>query len=373
MADAIRAFDWSGTSIGGIDTWSPALKTIVEMAVHSKQAICLVWGADLNFIYNDTYARFLGVREMSALGQPFEQVWADVWDDIAPIVLDALSGNGSWFENMKLIMTRKGYEEETYWSFSYSPLYGMNGRVAGMINIATETTDAVVDRQALSESVAEAQRKLELQACLDAQHRVIQREMAHRIKNMLSMTMAVVSQSLRHAQSLDEAGRTISHRIAALSNAQDLLVSTREATTDVRTIIHQTLNPYQTSDDRIHLTGPDIAIQAQQALGLALAIHELATNAVKYGALSSDAGTVEVSWKLDDNQLELIWVEQGGPPAVQPTRGGFGSRLLSRIVPSYFHGEAHQSYEASGFRYAVSGKISEEVMLASETNTNERS
>lgn len=367
MADRIRTFDWSNTAIGPIDTWSASLRSVVQMALLSQQAICLVWGPDLTFLYNDAYAPILGQRESGALGQRFEDVWPDVWDDISPIVCDALSGKGTWFEDMALTMTRNGVPEETYWSFSYSPLYDVDRRIAGMINIAMDTTTSVLNRRELGRTITETAHQLELQLSAEAQQRVIQREMAHRIKNILSMTMAVVSQSLRHSASLDDASTTITRRIDALANVQDILTSARNSDADVRDLITQTLQPYQTPDSRIRLNGPDIIIHAQQALGMALAIHELATNAVKYGALSNDSGIVTVIWKDGDRVFDLLWEETGGPPATAPTRKGFGSRLLSRIVPSYFSGEAQLFYNASGVRYELHGTIDDGSLPTSET------
>lgn len=358
MAEAILAFDWGGTSIGPIDAWPQSLKSIVQMAVLTRQAICLFWGKDLNMIYNDAYAPILGSKEVGALGKPAQEVWSDVWSEIAPIITEALSGRGTWGENMPLIMTRNGYDEQTYWSFSYSPLYSDDGTIGGMINITTDTTTAVENKARLEHSVTEANDQIVRQSKLDAQQRVVQREMTHRIKNILSMTMAVVSQSMRHAGSLEEAADTISKRIAALSNAQDVLTNARFEEADVGLLISEVLKPHIAAEGRIKLTGPSVTVPAQAALGLALAIHELATNATKYGALSNDQGIVDLHWTTSaDGAFRMEWQETGGPEVVAPTRNGFGSRLMRRIVPGYFSGTGEITYEPAGFRYILSGSI----------------
>ena len=358
MAREITAFDWSTTSIGPLKDWPAALRSVVQMALLSRQPICLFWGRDLNLIYNDDYAPFLGKKEAGALGQPFEQIWSDVWDDVTPVVIQALSGKGTWVEDMPLVMTRNGIPEQTYWSYSYSPLYDDDGQVAGLIDIATDTTAAVLARQELTRTADEARRQLELQHKLDEQHRVIHGEMMHRMRNIFSMTKSVVSQTLRHAESLAEANETVSQRISALANAQDVLTNVRSSSTGLRAMVTQALKPHQHAA-RISIDGPETLIPSQNALGVALAIHELATNATKYGALSNDTGRVDLSWSVaDDHSFAMEWREQGGPPVKPSARKGFGSRLMSRIVPSYFNGVGETSFAPEGLRYVLKGSIS---------------
>lgn len=358
MAEAILAFDWAGTSIGPIHAWPRALKSAVQMAVSSRQAICMFWGRDLNMIYNDAYAPILGEKEAGALGQPAQVIWSDVWNDIAPIIREALSGKGTWGEDLPLLMTRNGYEEQTYWSFSYSPIYSDDGTVGGMINITTETTSSVENKAKLNQNVIEASEQSERQARLDAQQRVIQREMAHRIKNILSMTLAVVSQTMRHAVSLEEATDALVKRISALSNAQDVLTNARFEEADIHSIIGQVLAPHVSAEGRINLSGPSAMVPAPAALGMALAVHELATNAAKYGALSNDSGSVSLRWAVTENgAFQMEWLEAGGPEVSAPTRSGFGSRLMKRIVPGYFAGTGESFYDPTGFRYVLSGTL----------------
>jgi len=309
-------------------------------------------------IYNDAYRPILGAKEEHALGMPFQEIWSDVWVDIAPIVQEALSGKGTWHENLPLTMLRNGCPEETFWSFSYSPLYDDDGSVAGLINITTDTTSTVKSQAELEKSIDEAQHLIEVQKHIDAQQQVVQREMAHRIKNILSMTMAVVSQTMRHSVDMKDAAETITKRITALSNAQDVLTKSRFEDADVGTLIKEVLSPHVGEVERIQVAGPSVVIPAQAALGMALAIHELATNATKYGALSNDAGQVSIHWKTErDGGFFMEWNETGGPTVSAPTRTGFGSRLMSRIVPSYFAGAGESYYDPTGFRYVLSGTL----------------
>lgn len=137
------AFDWATTPLGAQAHWPGSLTSIHAMMMASPLAMCVIWGPEQTLLYNALYRAFLGQRHPAALGQPLAQVWSDVWDDIGPLVDRVLAGESVQFADMPLVMTRNGYDEETWWSFAYSPLFD-NGRVAGLLNIATETTAGVI-------------------------------------------------------------------------------------------------------------------------------------------------------------------------------------------------------------------------------------
>ncbi|WP_343289873.1 PAS domain-containing sensor histidine kinase [Ferranicluibacter rubi] len=366
MGDAIRHHDWAATSLGPMATWPLSLKNALRMMLTSRQPMSLFWGRDLIMLYNDGYAPFLAERHGRALGQPFQTIWSDVWQELVPLVAETLSGRGTGGEDIRLMMLRDGVEVETFWTFSYTPVHDDHGRIAGLINITTETTSHVRSQAAAAAIIEDTQRQLEHTMQLERQRRIVQREMAHRIKNILSMTMAVVSQSMRHATSIEDAQETITHRIGALAKAQDILTDTEFRDANVRSIIEQVLKPHQDHSGRTRLDGRDVKVSAQQALGLSLAMHELATNAVKYGALSNENGTISVRWEEGaDNTFRLEWQEAGGPPVVPPSRKGFGSRLTGRIVGGYFNGAGDIDYHPQGVRYVLTGTIER---LADELN-----
>ncbi|WP_200819685.1 PAS domain-containing protein [Methylopila sp. Yamaguchi] len=120
----------------------------------SRQAMCLAWGPELTLIYNDAYAPVLGLKHPAAIGRPIQQVWSDVWADIEPMIRHALSGQAVWFEELHLVMERNGYPEDTWWQVSYSPARDDEGRIVGMLNVATEMTGKVQIEAALRASEA---------------------------------------------------------------------------------------------------------------------------------------------------------------------------------------------------------------------------
>lgn len=336
----------------------------MRMVLSSKQPMCFWWGPDLLKFYNDAYIPILGLRHGQALGRPFPQVWADVWDDVLPFVRSALSGQATWMEDMPLIMTRNGYEEQTYWTFSYSPLYGDNGAIEGLLNIVTETTKLVAGREALQASYKEVQEHLVRQEAHDRELRLLNAELAHRMKNTLGMVQSIVSQSIRSAESLEDAASVVLARIHALSKAQDLLTGVSIAAAELAIIAENAIDPYRMDADRFRFSGPNVLISARQALGLSLALHELATNATKYGALSVPEGSVSIQWSLDDDhQFCLRWIETGGPLVRAPTRRGFGSKLTERAVADLFHGTAEIVFDPTGVVFSLQGRLDQSTDL----------
>lgn len=150
MAAAIAATDWNDTVLGPASAWSQSLTTIIRLMITSRYAMWLGWGPDLAFFYNDAYAPTLGVKHPSALGQPASQVWAEVWKDIGPRAASVMqTGTATWDEGLLLLLERSGYPEETYHTFSYSPLPDDDGTVAGLLCVVTEETQRVIGERRL--------------------------------------------------------------------------------------------------------------------------------------------------------------------------------------------------------------------------------
>ena len=146
MGKLIRSYDWSPTSVGAIENWSPSLKTAVSIMLSSRFPIFIWWGQDesINF-YNDAYIPILGARHPDALGQPAYEIWAEVWDTLSPQTEGVLKeGKAYWNEDYHVILHRNGYQEETYFTFSYSPIFSETGDIAGIFCAITEETRRVL-------------------------------------------------------------------------------------------------------------------------------------------------------------------------------------------------------------------------------------
>lgn len=228
-----------------------------------------------------------------------------------------------------------------------------------LIRVMHRAVDGMREEQARSRDlVREQQRLLGEQKDRERQQRILQRELSHRMKNTLAMVQAVVSQSLRNNPDPKLAAGLASARIQALARAQDALTATDWSAADVETLIRTAVSAHDDGTGRFRIDGPSLSLEAQRSLGLALAIHELATNATKYGALLTEAGIVTILWDSpDDNRFRFTWIESGGPEVAEPLRRGFGSRLTERVVPAYFNGSAKTRYTRGGLEYELEGTL----------------
>lgn len=340
MASAIRLHDWSANELGPPSGWPPALKTVVGMTLASKFPKCVVWGPGLVVIHNDAFRPILGDKP-PALGRSFRDVWHEVWDEIGPIADRAYAGEATFIEDFPLVVDRYGYPEQCYFTFCYSPIRDENGVVRGMMDTVIETTGKV-----------ETQR----------QARLLNRELEHRIKNTLSVLQAIVNQTFRSGHDREGVRAALVRRIGALADAQTLLTHASMAEADIRDVIEHALAPFRSGGgSRFDIAGTPVLLSARQVLSLALAINELATNALKYGALSSPNGKVSITWKAgrpgSDDMLRLAWVESGGPPVARPARKGFGSRILETVLPQDMMGEARLVHDPAGLRYELATRM----------------
>ena len=186
----------------------------------------------------------------------------------------------------------------------------------------------------------------------EAQQQLLARELEHRMKNTMAMVGAIASQTFRAAATKEEARTIFEARLRALNQAHDVLIASSWASAPMSVVVDGALGPYRTGEGRIHTRGPAVDLSAKQALSLSLALHELATNATKYGALSIPGGTVEVTWDLTHfgaiAKLRFAWRENGGPPVSTPSRRGFGSRLIESTLSSDFRTSVKVDYLPEG-------------------------
>ncbi|MCF2524241.1 sensor histidine kinase [Bradyrhizobium sp. G127] len=186
-------------------------------------------------------------------------------------------------------------------------------------------------------------------------------ELHHRVKNMLAIASAIASQSLRGAPSIEAAAKTIASRLAALGVSHDLLIRESWTGAGCRSLIENAILAFQTEGlKQFTITGDNIAISSGPAVALSMVIHELSTNALKYGALSVPDGRVSIVWAVDveAGRFKLEWRESGGPTVVEPKEKSFGSRFIEQALPGQLQGEARLMFEPSGLVCDVNIPIS---------------
>lgn len=197
------------------------------------------------------------------------------------------------------------------------PLLDKEGRPEGFLNILRDRTDAQVERE---------------------RRALLMVEMNHRIKNTFATVQAVAAQTRRHTPEPAAFQAAFDARLQALSRSHDVLIGADWEEASLRELIESALNPYAGESGRITVEGPPVVLAANLAVTVSLAFHELATNAVKHGALSVPQGRVTVTWLLPParpagaRQVSILWREQAGPPVRPPERHGFGSQLLERSL-----------------------------------------
>ena len=176
---------------------------------------------------------------------------------------------------------------------------------------------------------------------------LLAREVDHRARNALAVIQSIIR--LTHAQTVDDYVQAIEGRIKALARAHTLLSDSRWRGADLATLAADEFAPYR-AGDRIQCTGPDISLQPATAQGLALALHELATNAAKHGALSLPSGKIRLDWHLQSDALSLHWVEDGGPSAAKPSTRSFGLKVIVASIEQQLGGKSEFDWDQRGLR-----------------------
>jgi two-component sensor histidine kinase len=335
VGKVIRNFDWAATPLGPVEDWPVALKTSVSTILASRFPAAIAWGSELTTIYNDGFKPILG-NKPEAMGQPFFEVWKEAWNSIGEIASRAYAGEATFIEDFPLVIDRFGYPEQAYFTFCYSPLQDDQGRIAGLLDTVIETTSKVQAEQ---------------------QARLLNGELQHRIKNTLAMVTSIANQTLRHAVSAADVREVLLQRLTALANTHDILTGKGRVDADIADVIAGALSPHDAGQERFAINGPPVRLSERQALSLALAVNELVTNSIKYGALKEASGHVRISCDVveGDNgrKFRFGWSEAGGPSVSPPSRKGFGSLLIERVAPSDFGGQAKLTFDPAGLQYEI--------------------
>lgn len=256
------------------------------------------------------------------IGCPWPDFWEDAGNAAARRAVElAQAGRPNSFQGM----AKTGKGRDRWWDVAVTPIFGEDGRVAQILSISRDITD-----------LKEAEER----------QRLLMEELGHRIKNTLTVIKALASQTLRDVTERS-AVEAFDARLMALASAHDLLLRQDWTSAPIAPIVGAALELHG-DPERFSASGPDVVLGPKTALSLALLLNELATNAAKYGALSTPQGRVEIRWEIeaaDPDALTLDWREAGGPPAAEPARKGFGSRLIAIGLGT---GSADVSYPPEG-------------------------
>jgi two-component sensor histidine kinase len=478
MGALMRAFDWEKSPLGSPEGWPQTLRTTVRLLLNAGHPMFIWYGPGLIQFYNDAYRTTLGPeRHPSALGQRGRECWAEIWDIIGPQIDYVMRGEGSTWDEERLVpVTRNGSLENVWRTYSYMPIDREDGGVGGVLVVCNDVTPqhlalealedqteylrrlfdqapgfmAVLrgpdhifeltnasyrrlsgDREFLGRTARQVFPEIERQGFFElldevyhtgihhvgrrvplavqpqadglpkllfidfvyapildkeglatgifvegvdvTDHihnedrlRLINEELQHRVKNTLAVVSAIATQTFRGSNN-DAALASFQGRLGAFAKAHDTLAAEHGTKASIQQVIEGALAAHRTGEGRFSVSGPPMMLGSKQAVALAMAVHELGTNAIKYGALSNAGGRVDICWKesgIDDSPtFQFRWQEKDGPMVVKPTRIGFGSRLIERIIGGDFGGEVELVYGSTGVTCRVTAPMQN---LASE-------
>ena len=211
-----------------------------------------------------------------------------------------------------------------------------------LVQLVTRTAVLVINRKRAEEERGRAL----------ARQQLLLGELNHRVKNTIAIVQSLTHQSFHSVADPADGMRRFEGRLQALAAAHNLLTSTEWDSALIADVARSALAPF-CSSERCEIEGPQVQVSPQTAVGLALALHELATNAAKYGSLSISEGRVSVRWTVENEMLRLTWTERGGPPVTRPERRGFGTRMIERTLASDFGGQVELDFAPEGVTCTV--------------------
>ncbi|WDR05107.1 HWE histidine kinase domain-containing protein [Devosia rhodophyticola] len=281
---------------------------------------------------NTAYRQLVGGRQ--CLGKPVRDIIPEVEGQGFIELLDNVYTSGKAYVGRRVPIYFQDDSEtaprQSFLDFVYQPILDANNNVTGIFVEGSDVTDHVQAEEHL---------------------RLINSELKHRVKNTLAMVSAIATQTLS-GTGQDGPLDTFRHRLAIFGSAHDILTATTWATAEITDVVETALEAHPAYATRVTMAGPEITLGSKQAISLALAIHELMTNAIKYGALSNQTGKVSLNWQMSEAEsnevFTLDWREHGGPAVTKPSRRGFGSKLIERVLRADFNGQLTMDFAPTG-------------------------
>lgn len=314
------------------------LKALFEQA---PGFMAILSGPEHRFqMVNEAYRKLVGKRDLiaktvaEALPEVIEQGFGDLLDQVRDTQKPFVG------RRMKVDLAGKQSDlQERFLDFLYQPIFSQEGQVSGIFVQGHDVTDQVE---------AEDRQKL------------LMNELNHRVKNTLAIVQGLAAQTFRTLEGSDEARRTFNLRLGALASAHDLLTRSNWEAAGLLETIKSTVEAV-VELERFTFDGRDLSLVPQTAVSLSMIIHELCTNAIKYGALSVPTGRVDIRWTVEEVaehcMLTLVWTEHGGPKVIAPTHSGFGSRLIKHGFSSEHSSTVSMAYEPEGLICTIAARL----------------
>lgn len=323
---ALGQHDWSATPLGPLGDWPPVLRIILLFMLDSPLPSCLAWGPELLLLYNDGYAKLLGTRHPADLGLAASVAWQEQWNRNLPFIEQALSGHAISSDSLPSI---DAADPDDQLGCTWTPVRDEHGAVGGLLCMAE------------AGNVQRNQRQLAT-------------EVQHRVRNTLAVIRSIARRTADHSDTVDQYRMHFDGRLAAFARTQGYLTRNPGLGVDLGALIADELLTHQLGDgQRAAFEGPSVRLAPRVADQLGLAIHELTTNAVKFGALGARGGRLAVSWWVATQAgapvLHIDWRETiAARDIARPDHEGFGVELLQRSLPYELGADVSLDFRADG-------------------------
>jgi len=339
VAVLIESRDWSLTPLGPLEQWSPPLRTALSICLHSTEPVAVYWGPDYITLYNDACAELLGEAHPESLGLPAALLYEDSWATIGAILnRTARDGISTAARNQLLPLRRGDQHDNRRFDYTTTPVCAEDGKIGGILMFAMDVTHHVLATKSLSAEMDELQRQ-------QTQEHVTIADLHHRTRNLLAVVRAIATQNFQSHVG-GSVLKSFVERLGSLGRVQRLLSRADNQRVKLADVVWSELEAYannNTHRTRLEVHGPSVRLFNHQVQTISLALHELAMNAVKYGALQTPAGRLSVTWETwlgahGQQRLALTWRESGVtmPPDVG-TRRGQGRELLENSLKFSLH------------------------------------
>ncbi len=355
MGERIRQHNWAGTPLGPVGTWPQSLKTAVDIMLALPGPVAILWGPERIQLYNDAYIIVAAERHPAILGRPAAESWPEAYESfLGPTFERVFQGEAVAVEDHEVLLQRAdgdGFEVHHFVG-SFSPIRDETGAVGGVFHPLTETTARIRADAALRES--------------EHQARLLLSELQHRVRNTLAVIRTISRRSAATSETAEDYAMHLDGRIDAFARVQTAVTRDPTAGLDLELLVADGLLAFgaQEGERVAGITGPEVRLKPKAAETIALVIHELATNAVKYGALATDQGQITVEWSITrgDGEPHLVfrWIETGVRlSGEKPQRRGFGTELIERTLAYELEGTASLEFTPDGLHCIISLPVSE--------------
>jgi two-component sensor histidine kinase len=331
LAALVRGHDWSKSPLGPIDLWPSILAIPVETVLRAGMPMALAWGPDGVMLYNDAWRPLLGDRHPAALGDQAEDVLEAIWPGTGALLQQVRShGEAITEKGLSLDGHPSGTPGKAWFDLTLNPLPAADAAISGVLLIATECSA-----------------------------RIRLQELRLRARNTLAVIRSIITRSADSCQTAEDYASHLVGRLDAIARVQATAVIDGASGIDLATLAADEMLACAAHEgEQVTIDGPPLRLRFQAAETLALALHELATNAVKFGALGTPEGHIWITWqRRRDNgfdRLALEWREETGT-VLEPGAGwdGFGTEVLEKTLPYQLDATVERMVEASRLRWRI--------------------